>query len=94
VVANLIVGAFDNVDFVFLCEFVNFVEAFRVSGDNDNQICDHCDILLGDSMGEMMNYFDIANVVFMGGSLVKTGGHNMLEPAAVEAFRVSGDNDE
>jgi 3-deoxy-D-manno-octulosonic-acid transferase len=34
-------------------------------------------------MGEMMNYFDIANVVFMGGSLVKTGGHNMLEPAAL-----------
>ncbi|CAC9954815.1 3-deoxy-D-manno-octulosonic acid transferase (EC 2.4.99.12)(EC 2.4.99.13) [uncultured Gammaproteobacteria bacterium] len=50
---------------------------------SDNQICDHCDILLGDSMGEMMNYFDIANVVFMGGSLVKTGGHNMLEPAAL-----------
>jgi len=50
---------------------------------SDNQVCTHCDILLGDSMGEMMNYFDVANVVFMGGSLVKTGGHNMLEPAAL-----------
>ena len=50
---------------------------------SDNQACTHCEILLGDSMGEMMNYFEVANVVFMGGSLVKTGGHNMLEPAAL-----------
>jgi 3-deoxy-D-manno-octulosonic-acid transferase len=28
------------------------------------------DILLGDSIGEMMSYFEVADVVFMGGSLV------------------------
>ena len=40
-------------------------------------------ILLGDSMGEMMSYFEISDIVFMGGSLNNTGGHNMLEPAAL-----------
>ncbi|WPE15993.1 lipid IV(A) 3-deoxy-D-manno-octulosonic acid transferase [Candidatus Thioglobus autotrophicus] len=40
-------------------------------------------ILLGDSMGEMLSYFSISDVVFMGGSLNQTGGHNMLEPAAL-----------
>lgn len=39
--------------------------------------------LLGDSMGEMMSYFAISDIVFMGGSLNDTGGHNMLEPAAL-----------
>ncbi|MDC9727426.1 MAG: lipid IV(A) 3-deoxy-D-manno-octulosonic acid transferase [Candidatus Thioglobus sp.] len=41
------------------------------------------DALLGDSMGEMMSYFEVSDIVFMGGSLNDTGGHNMLEPAAL-----------
>lgn len=41
------------------------------------------DILLGDSMGEMMQYFACADMVFMGGTLVPHGGHNILEPAAL-----------
>lgn len=41
------------------------------------------DILLGDSMGEMIRYFSCADLVFMGGSMVETGGHNILEPAAM-----------
>ena len=41
------------------------------------------DILLGDSMGEMIRYFACADLVFMGGTLVPTGGHNLLEPAAM-----------
>ncbi len=41
------------------------------------------DILLGDSMGEMMRYYYCADIVFMGGTLVPTGGHNILEPAAL-----------
>ena len=41
------------------------------------------DILLGDSMGEMMRYFACSDLVFMGGTLVPVGGHNILEPAAL-----------
>lgn len=40
-------------------------------------------ILVGDSMGEMMTYFACSDVVFMGGTLVATGGHNIIEPAAL-----------
>lgn len=40
-------------------------------------------ILLGNSMGEMAYYFQIADIAFMGGSLVPVGGHNLLEPAAL-----------
>ncbi len=54
-----------------------------VAKRSSNKPCEHAQVLVGDSMGEMMAYFAIADVVFMGGSLVKTGGHNMLEPAAL-----------
>lgn len=36
-------------------------------------------VIIGDSMGEMQLWYSIADVVFIGGSLVKTGGHNPLE---------------
>jgi 3-deoxy-D-manno-octulosonic-acid transferase len=34
-------------------------------------------------IGELINYYAIADIVFVGGSLVKKGGHNILEPAAL-----------
>ena len=41
-----------------------------------------CDILLLDSVGELAALYSLAKVAFVGGSLVKKGGHNILEPAA------------
>ena len=39
------------------------------------------DILLLDSVGELVDFFAAADVAFVGGSLVDVGGHNILEPA-------------
>ena len=39
------------------------------------------DVLLLDTIGELAGLFQVADVVFMGGSLVPTGGHNLLEAA-------------
>jgi 3-deoxy-D-manno-octulosonic-acid transferase len=39
------------------------------------------DVLLLDTIGELAAVFEYACVVFVGGSLVPTGGHNILEPA-------------
>lgn len=38
-------------------------------------------IYIIDTLGELMPFIAHANIVFMGGSLVPVGGHNMLEPA-------------
>lgn len=38
-------------------------------------------VLLLDTIGELAGVFEVADIVFMGGSLVATGGHNLLEPA-------------
>ncbi len=40
-------------------------------------------VFVGDSMGELMLFYAASDVAFTGGSLVATGGHNMLEPAAL-----------
>jgi len=40
------------------------------------------EVLLLDSVGELASTFRHASVVFVGGSLVSRGGHNILEPAA------------
>jgi len=47
-------------------------------------------IILADSMGEMQSWFAAADVVFMGGSLVETGGHNPIEPIAQGVPVISG----
>jgi len=40
------------------------------------------DIVLGDTMGELMMFYGACDVAFVGGSLVPVGGHNLIEPAA------------
>jgi 3-deoxy-D-manno-octulosonic-acid transferase len=40
------------------------------------------EVLLLDTLGELARLYALASVVFVGGSLVPAGGHNILEPAA------------
>jgi len=50
------------------------------------------DIILLDTIGELMAAYPSANIVFVGGSIVDRGGHNVLEPAASGACVVTGHN--
>ena len=61
-----------------LCTSAGFTLARRSAGDK----VEAADVLLGDTMGELMVFFGACDVAFVGGSLVATGGHNMIEPAA------------
>jgi 3-deoxy-D-manno-octulosonic-acid transferase len=40
------------------------------------------DVIVLDTIGELASTFEFASVVFVGGSLVERGGHNILEPAS------------
>jgi len=40
-------------------------------------------VFILDTIGQLMYFYAIADVVFVGGSLVKKGGHNILEPASL-----------
>ncbi len=39
------------------------------------------DVFVLDTLGELVKYYALADVAFVGGSLVPWGGHNLLEPA-------------
>ncbi|WP_044469844.1 lipid IV(A) 3-deoxy-D-manno-octulosonic acid transferase [Mannheimia massilioguelmaensis] len=47
-------------------------------------------VLLGDTMGELMLLYGVSDIAFVGGSLVKHGGHNPLEPLAFKLPVISG----
>lgn len=40
-------------------------------------------VLLGDTMGELLSFYGAADQAFVGGTLIENGGHNPLEPAAL-----------
>ncbi len=47
------------------------------------ELADLRTIFILDTVGQLINYYAIADIVFVGGSLVKKGGHNILEPASL-----------
>jgi 3-deoxy-D-manno-octulosonic-acid transferase len=47
-------------------------------------------VLLLDSIGELASLYQLADGAFVGGSLVESGGHNILEPAAFGKIPVFG----
>jgi 3-deoxy-D-manno-octulosonic-acid transferase len=47
-------------------------------------------VLLLDSIGELASLYRLADGVFVGGTLVESGGHNILEPAAFGKIPVFG----
>ena len=48
------------------------------------------DVVLLDSIGDLRAVYPLAGIVFVGGSIARTGGHNILEPAAAGACVVTG----
>jgi 3-deoxy-D-manno-octulosonic-acid transferase len=59
---------------------------------NDGAIPDDVNVMLLDSIGELASLYRLADGVFVGGSLVPSGGHNILEPAAFGKVPVFGDS--
>ena len=56
------------------------------------QSTQNIDVYLADTMGEMMLLYAASDIAFIGGSFVNTGGHNMLEPAALAKPILSGES--
>lgn len=42
------------------------------------------EILVGDTLGEMLDFYACSELAFVGGSLVNIGGHNLLEPVSMK----------
>jgi 3-deoxy-D-manno-octulosonic-acid transferase len=70
-----------------LCQKFNFSVVTRSSGA---PVAETTQVYLGDTMGELMLLYAAADFAFVGGSFVKVGGHNLLEPAGLSKATISG----
>jgi len=60
---------------------------------SNESVSDATDVVLADTMGEMLPLLGASDIAFVGGSLIERGGHNMLEPAAWGLPIVTGESD-
>ncbi|MBL8259150.1 MAG: lipid IV(A) 3-deoxy-D-manno-octulosonic acid transferase [Candidatus Competibacteraceae bacterium] len=57
---------------------------FKLARRGEGRACEpNTAVFLGDTMGELLLFYAAADIAFVGGSLVPTGGHNVLEPASL-----------
>jgi 3-deoxy-D-manno-octulosonic-acid transferase len=77
--------------------FHEVAQLLSASGVNWVKKTDHAqavdqtaEVILLDTIGELPAVYSLASVVFVGGSIVDNGGHNVLEPAAAGTCVVTG----
>jgi 3-deoxy-D-manno-octulosonic-acid transferase len=59
---------------------------------SDSPVRPDTEVLLVDTVGQLLTFYAAADVAFVGGSLVPIGGHNLLEPAALRRPILTGPN--
>ena len=57
---------------------------------SSRQVSADTQVLLGDTMGELMLWYQLADAIFIGGSLINRGGHNPLEAMCLAKPVISG----
>jgi len=63
----------------------------RLTDGRDSEAV-RADVVVVDTLGELAGLYALADVAFVGGSLVPVGGHNVLEPARVGVPVTFGDH--
>lgn len=53
----------------------------ELKSETSGKVAEQTQVLVGDTLGEMAIYVALADIVFVGGSLVERGGHNPFEAA-------------
>ncbi|WP_230659008.1 3-deoxy-D-manno-octulosonic acid transferase [Psychrobacter sp. I-STPA10] len=74
-------------------EVAEMIEAFDFQYARRSQqqsITEQTQVYLADTMGELMRWYQMADVAFVGGSMVDIGGHNPVEPASVATPIIMG----
>jgi 3-deoxy-D-manno-octulosonic-acid transferase len=74
---------FDEVAYGLQRAGIRFVRRSQRLGEKAAAAAGFAEVLLVDTLGELLEFYAAADVAFVGGSLVPIGGHNLLEPAAL-----------
>ena len=63
-----------------------------ITHSSNQEIKRNTDIYLVDAYGEAKKFYNLSNITFVGGSIVKHGGQNPLEPARLGNYIINGPN--
>lgn len=69
--------------FTAVADYLSAQKTPFVTRSSQAQVTDQHAVWLIDSLGELLEFYALADIAFVGGSLVDRGGHNPLEPAAL-----------
>ena len=87
-------GRFDAAAAAIAAQGFRYVRRSKVRSDtevrSDLGLDGSHEVLLLDTLGELLDFYAAADVAFVGGSLVPVGGHNLLEPAALGLPVIAG----
>jgi len=67
-------------------------QGFNFSRRSENKLGPSTQVLLIDTMGELMQFLAASDICIMGGSFVQNGAHNPLEPAALSVPVLIGES--
>jgi 3-deoxy-D-manno-octulosonic-acid transferase len=59
------------------------IEKISLLNETTRQPDNQTTIFILDTIGQLIYFYALADIVFVGGSLIKKGGHNILEPASL-----------
>ena len=72
---NEVAGLIDAAGFGFV--------QYSALKENDSETTGKPTVILGDTMGDLKKFYSLANIVFVGRTLVPMGGSDMMEPTAL-----------
>ena len=73
-------------------ETLNKIDLNCILHSSNEKIKKDTDIYLVDSYGETSKFYNLTNISFVGGSIIKHGGQNPLEPSRLGNYIISGPN--
>ena len=71
---------------------LNNLDLNCITHSSNQKLRKNTDIYLVDSYGESSKFYSLTNVCFVGGSIIKHGGQNPLEPARLGNYIINGPN--
>ena len=75
-----------------IIDTLNNLDLNCITHSSNQKLQENTDVYLVDSYGESSKFYSLTNVCFVGGSVIKHGGQNPLEPSRLGNYIINGPN--
>jgi 3-deoxy-D-manno-octulosonic-acid transferase len=75
-----------------IIDVLNNLDLSCITHSSNQKLQKDTDVYLVDSYGESSRFYNLTNISFVGGSIIKHGGQNPLEPARLGNYIINGPN--